>query len=271
MSFDINSITKATTTWTPPKVLLYGVHGLGKTTFGCTFDKPILLRVEDNASAIDAPTFPDLAKTFQDLCDAIQALHGEHEFKTLVVDSLDWMEPLVWANTCAKLEIGSIEQAGYGKGYVEADNDWRMLMGGFDSLRINRGMQIVLIAHAEIKNFQAPDGEAYDRYQIKLHKRAWALWQEWANVVLFANYRRRAIKVKDGGAKGQDKFRAEGSGERVLFTEERPAHVAKNHWGLPSEIYIGQDRTWAAFHQALNGATGGRYAIPSTITPPQAA
>lgn len=271
MAFDLQSITKATETWSPPKVLLYGVHGLGKTTFGCTFESPILLRIEDNASAIDVPTFPQPANTFQDLCEAIQALHGEHGFKTLVVDSLDWMEPLVWANTCARLGVESIERVGYGKGYTEADDDWRMLMGGLDSLRHTRGMQIVLIAHAEIKTFQAPDGDAYDRYQIKLHKRAWALWQEWSNVVLFANYKRQAIKIKDGGAKGQDKFRATGSGERVVFTDERPAYVAKNHWGLPHEIYIGQDRTWAAFHQALNTATGGRYAIPSTITPPQAA
>jgi len=275
--FDLTSITKATETWSPPKVLLYGVHGLGKTTFGCTFESPILLRIEDNASAIDVPTFPRPANTFQDLCEAIQALHGEHPFKTLVVDSLDWMEPLVWTNTVSRLNesrerpLSSIEDMGYGKGYVEADADWRLIMGGLDSLRHIKGMQIVLIAHAEIKTFQAPDGDAYDRYQIKLHKRAWALWQEWANAVLFANYKRQAIKTKDGGSKGQDKFRATGTGERVLFTDERPAYVAKNHWSLPHEIYIGQDRTWGAFHQAMHAATGGRYAVPSNLSQAPAA
>jgi hypothetical protein len=269
--FDLSSITSAAATFMPQRILTHGVQGLGKTTFGCTFESPILLRIEDGAAAIDVPTFPKLIENMGELCEAIQALHGEHDFKTAVVDSLDWMEPLVWANTCAALtqetgkEFTSIEQVGYGKGYVEADKHWRMIMGGFDSLRINRGMQIVIIAHSEIKRFEPPDGDPYDRYQIKLHKRAWALWQEWADMVLFANYKSRSIKVKDGGPKGQDKFRAEGSGERVLFSDERPAYLAKNRWGLPHEIYIGQDKNWTAFHQALNGATGGRYPLPSNL------
>jgi len=265
MGFDINSVTSASSIFMPQRMLIHGVQGLGKTTFGCTFDAPILLRVEDGAAAIDVPTFPKLIENMGELCEAIQALHGEHDFKTAVVDSLDWMEPLVWANTSARLGLDSIEKAGYGKGYVEADADWRMIMGGFDSLRINRGMQIVIIAHSEIKRFEPPDGDPYDRYQIKLHKRAWALWQEWADMVLFANYKARTIKTKDGGPKGQDKFRAEGSGERVLYADERPAYLAKNRWGLPHEIYIGQDRAWTAFHQALNAATGGRYALPSHL------
>ncbi|GAB6037161.1 hypothetical protein JCM15519_17200 [Fundidesulfovibrio butyratiphilus] len=269
MSFSLDTITSAAATFGPQKALIYGVQGLGKTTFACTFDRPILLRVEDGAAAIDVPTFPSLVTSMSEIIEAIQALHGDHPYGTLVVDSLDWMEPIVWANTCARLEITSIEKAGYGKGYVEADADWRMVMGGFDSLRLNRGMAIVLVAHAEIKRHDPPDGEPYDRYQIKLHKRAWALWQEWADMVLFANYRRQAIKTKDGGAKGEDKFRAVGTGERVLYTDERPAYVAKNRWSLPHEIYVGQDRTWAAFHRELSKATDGRYALPTGQTQPQ--
>lgn len=271
MAFDLQSITSTAGTFAPQKILAYGVQGLGKTTFGCTFERPILLRIEDGAAALDVATFPKLIESMGEIVEAIQALHGEHDFKTVVVDSLDWLEPLVWANTCARLGIESIEKAGYGKGYVEADADWRLLMGGFDSLRLNRGMTIVLIAHAEVKNFQPPDGDPYDRYQIKLHKRAWALWQEWADMVLFANYRRQSIKTKDGGTKGDDKFRAVGTGERCLFTDERPAFLAKNRWALPHEIFIGQDKTWAAFHQALNQATGGKYALPSTLNSKEAA
>lgn len=275
--FDLQSITSAAAMFRPQRILVHGVQGLGKTTLGCTFEKPILLRIEDGAAAIDVPTFPKLIESMGELCQAIQALHGEHDFQTLVVDSLDWMEPIVWANTVARLNesrerpLSSIEDVGYGKGYVEADADWRMVMGGFDSLRLNKGMTVVIIAHSEIKRHEPPDGDAFDRYQIKLHKRAWALWQEWADMVLFANYRRRLIKTKDGGKSGQDKHRAEGSGERVLFTDERPAYMAKNRWGLPHEIYVGQDKSWAAFHQALSTSTGGRYALPSNLVQAPAA
>ena len=271
MAFNLEAITSAAAEWKPQKILIYGTQGLGKTTFGCTFERPILLRIEDGAGALDVPTFPKLVETCGEMVEAMQALHGEHPFRTLVVDSLDWLEPIIWAQTVARINEGrdrpieSIEGVGYGKGYVEADNDWRMLMGGFDSLRLNKGMNIVLISHAEVKRHEPPDGEPYDRYQIKLHKRAWSLWQEWSDMVLFANYRRRAIKTKDGGNKGQDKFRAEGSGERCVYCDERPAYLAKNRWGLPHEIYIGQDKTWRAFHDALHACTNGKYEMPAAL------
>jgi hypothetical protein len=263
--FDLSTITSASAVWKPQRTLIYGVQGLGKTSLGCTFEAPILLPTEDGSMAIDVQSFPML-KSYDELCSAFSALHEQpHDFKTVVIDSLDWMEPLVWAHTCGILGITSIEQAGYGKGYVEADAQWRNIMGWLDALRLARGMNIVLIAHAEVKRHEPPDGDPYDRYQIKLHKRAWALWQEWADMVLFANYRRQMKKTKDGGAKGEDKFRAMGSGERVLFTDERPAYMAKNRWSLPHEIYIGQDKSWTAFHQALNTATSGRYALPPAL------
>jgi hypothetical protein len=263
--FDLNSIQSASADFKPQKTLIYGVQGLGKTTFGCTWPDPILLRIEDGASALDVPTFPKLVENYAEIVEAINALHGEHGFQTLVIDSLDWLEPIVWAETCQRMNVESIESMGYGKGYVEADQEWRTLMGGLDSLRLNRGMHIVLVAHAEVKRFESPDSDPYDRYQIKLHKRAWALWQEWADMVLFANYERRLVKTKSGGKdRTQDKFRAEGSGDRVLFTEERPAHVAKNRWGLPDVIRIGKDKTWSAFHNALAAATRGKYQPPTT-------
>ena len=260
MSFDLGAITRTGGHFGPQRILIYGVQGLGKTTFVCSFEAPILLRTEDGAGALDVATFPTIAASYQDICDAIQALHGEHPFRTLVLDSLDWLEPLVLAKTCGDLGIEHIEDAAYGKGYVTADDNWRFIMGGLDSLRHNRGMTVVVIAHSEIRTHTPPDGEPYDRYQIRVHKRAFALWQEWSDMVLFCNYDRRII----GDQKKGEKRRAEGEGDRIIFTEERPYFLAKNRWGLPAKILIGQDKTWSAFHQALNIATHGAYAIPTT-------
>lgn len=262
MSFDLASIARTGGEFRPQRILIYGVQGLGKTTFGCTFEAPILLRTEDGAGALDVPAFPQVANDYQNIVDAIQSLHGEHPYKTLVLDSLDWMEPLVWAKTCVELGIARIEDAGYGKGYTAADDNWRFILGGLDSLRHTRGMTIVIVAHAEVKTHQPPDGEPYDRYQIRIQKRSFALWQEWADMVLFCNYDRRIV----GDAKKGEKRRAEGNGDRVIFTEERPYYLAKNRWGLPAKITIGQDRKWAAFHQALGAATSGAYALPPEPT-----
>lgn len=269
--FDLSTITSASATWMPQRTLIYGPPGLGKTSFACSFESPILLPTEDGSMAIDVPAFP-LLKTYAQVCGAFSALLEQpHDYKTVILDSLDWLEPLVWTHTCAQISeesgksITSIEQVGYGKGYLEADAHWRNLMGWLDVLRTSRNMSIVTVAHSEVKRHEPPDGEPYDRHQLKLHKRAYPLWTEWSDMVLFSNYRRQAIKTKDGGAKGQDKFRAVGSGERVLYTDERPAYTAKNRWSLPHEIYIGQDKSWTAFHQALNTATSGRYALPPVL------
>lgn len=262
MSFDLSSIASASAEWKAQKVLLYGVQGLGKTTFGATFEKPILVRTEDGAGAIDSPAFP-LINSYADMVAVINTLHGVHGFKSLVIDSLDWLEPLVWAETCRLNGQDNIESFGYGKGYLAADSQWRFLMGGIDSLRITKGMTLVLIAHTEIKTFQSPEVDPFDRYQIKLHKRAFGLWQEWADMVLFTNYKTR-IETAEAGFNKEAK-RGVGTGERIIYTEERPAFLAKNRWGLPPEVYIGQDKTWSAFHVVLSTATSGRYQAPAAV------
>lgn len=261
--FDLDSIAQANATWNPQKIVIYGVQGLGKTTLGATFENPILVRTEDGAGAVDIATFPKLIETFPEMETVINTLHGEHNFKTLILDSLDWLEPIVWQQTCSLHDKSSIEEFGYGKGYTEASAQWRYLMGGFNSLRFAKGMDIVLISHADIKRYDSPEIDPYDRYQIKLHKHAFGLWQEWADMVLFCNYKTRIVKTDVGFKK--EVARGAGAGERIIYTEERPAYLAKNRWGLPPEIYIGQDKSWSAFHKTLSECTSGRYPIPSHL------
>lgn len=269
MSFDLASLVSTKNIFSPQRILLYGVQGIGKTTFGASFKSPILLRTEDGIGSLDIATFPNVAKTTQDIANAISALHGDHNFKTLILDSLDWLEPLVLSQVVANHNMGkeeknyisSIEDIGYGKGYVMADDLWRYIMGGFDSLRQKKGMNIVVIAHNEVKTFNPPDGESFDRYQIRLQKRSFALWQEWADMVLFVNYERNIVKDETGTKK-----RALGNGERVIYTQERPAFMAKNRWSLPEEIFIGKDKTWSNFHNELEIATNNKYSNPQKET-----
>ncbi len=265
--FDLGSVVPANAEWRPQKTLISGVQGLGKGVFASTHDAPIMARIEDGAGNLDVPTFPNLIEAFADVEAVITELHKEHPYKTLILDTLDWLEPIVWAKQVADMptnekdnQVQTIEDYGYGKGYGFAMKWWRYLAGGFDSLRLNKGMAIILIAHVEVKRYDAPDIEPYDRYQIKLHKLAAAFWQEWADMVLFCNYKKRIEKTDVGFNK--EVRRGSGSGERVIYTEERPAFLAKNRWGLPPEIFIGQDKTWGAFHKALNENTGGRYVLP---------
>lgn len=255
----LDQIRSSGAVFPPQKVLIYGVQGIGKNTFAATFAKPILLQIEDGSAALDIPAFP-LATTFQQVIDIIQALHGDHDFKTLIVDTLDWLEPLLWSACCEHHQKESIEAFGYGKGYVEVDRWWRHVMTGLDSLRHNKGMDVVVLAHSEVKTIQPPDTDPYDCYQIKLHKRAFPLWQEWADMVLFLNYKINLHRTKTGI--NEERTRGIGTGDRMIYTTERPAWKAKSRWALPEEILIGKDRSWKAFHQQLEAATGGKYVNP---------
>jgi len=229
----------------PPNILVHGVAGVGKTTFGASAPDPVVVQTEDGLGIIDVPHFP-LAETFAQVMEALEALRsGEHDFQTVVVDSIDWLEPLVWGATCAENNWRSIEEPGFGKGYVAALNIWRRYLEALNALRRERGMAVIQIAHTDIKRFDSPEHEPFDRYVIKLHARASALVQEHADIVLFANYRINTVKSDVGFNKKVT--RALGSGERVIHTEERPAFLAKNRYGLPESLPL----DWPSFQDAL--------------------
>jgi hypothetical protein len=244
MAISLAQLTRANTP-KPPRILIHGVAGVGKTTFAAEANKPVFVQTEDGLGTIPAASFP-LARTYEDVIGSLGSLYTEdHDFKTVVIDSVDWLEPLVWGKACRDNGWGSIEDAGYGKGYVAALTLWRQYIDGLNALRDDRGMTVVQIAHTDIKRFDSPEHDPYDRYVIKLHTRAAALMQEHSDIVLFANYRISTVKADVGFNKKVN--RAMGSGERVIHTAERPAFLAKNRYGLPETLPL----DWQSFAQAM--------------------
>lgn len=237
----------------PRRVMLYGTHGIGKSTFGAMAERPIFVPTEDGLGDIDCESFP-LAQSLGDVMAALESLYtSEHEYKSIVIDSLDWLERLIWSEVCEDQCVDSIEKIGYAKGYVFAIDKWRTVLGALDALRSDRGMAIVLIAHAKIEKFENPETVPYDRYSPRLHKHASALVQEWCDEVLFATYTVHTVKVADGFDKA--KHNGIGSGERIVRTTERPAHVAKNRLNLPDEMPLDY-RVYAAHaHGEVAGAS----------------
>jgi hypothetical protein len=234
-----------TTVLKPPRILVHGVHGVGKTTFAAGASDPVFILTEDGLGTLDAPHFP-LARTFDDVMQALAALYTEeHAFRSLIADSVDWLEPLIHVKVCQDQGCGSIEDLGYGKGYVHALDYWRQYLEGLNALRDHKGMAIIQIAHTDIKRFDSPESEPYDRYVIKLHSKASALLQEHSDIVLFANYRVSTVKSDVGFNKKVT--RALGSGERLLHTAERPAFLAKNRYALPETLPM----FWAALVEAM--------------------
>ncbi len=250
MAINLSSLKRADRV-KPARIVVYGVHGVGKTTFGTSATKPVVILTEDGLGNIDVDHFP-LARSFDDVMEAIGALYEEdHDFKTLVVDSLDWLEPLIWNKACRENKWNSIEDAGYGKGYVAAVSYWRDYIDGINLLRDDKGMTIIQTAHSQVSRFDSPLSDPYDRYEIKLHKSAAAIIQEHSDIVLFMNYNVSTVKADAGFNKKVT--RAIGSGKRVIYTEERPAYHAKNRYSMPDMIQIPDDpsEAWDAFSAHL--------------------
>lgn len=218
----------------PPRILIFGPAGVGKTTFGADAPYPIMLPTEDGIGMMDVARFP-IARSFREVMDSLCVLATDkHQYRTLFQDSLDWLEPLIWQEVCAVNKVKSIEHIPYGKGFLFALDYWREYLDAINYLRDEKGMMIIHTGHAEIKRFESPESDAYDRYVIKLHKSASALIQEHSDCIFFANYR-TTVTQEDVGF-NQKRKRAIGSGQRVLYTQEKPAFIAKNRYRLPESI-----------------------------------
>jgi len=216
----------------PHLVLIWGVPGVGKSSFAAQAPSPIFLGAEEGTNHLDVSRFP-VPNTWKDIETGISELTKEkHEYKTLVIDSIDWIEPLLHADICARTGAKSIESAagGYGKGFSEAAIEWEKFIKSLSKLRDERGMNIILIGHSEIVKFSDPTTQTeYDRHRIKIGKKAAALLTEYVDCCLFTNF--EIFSKKDG-----QKNRHFGDGVRVMFTERRPGFDAKNRFGLPFQM-----------------------------------
>lgn len=218
----------------PRRCMVYGVQGVGKSTFGATARNPVFVPTEDGLGEIDCAGFP-LARSFGEVMNALAGLRTEqHDFQTVVIDSLDWLERLIWQEVCTAENVSNIEKIGFQKGYTFAVNYWRQFLDALDALRRDRGMAIILIAHSKVEKFQTPEDSAFDRFSPRLHKLAASVVMEWCDEVFFATYSTTTDpkKIKNVTAP-----------ERIMRTCEGPTHVAKNRLKMPYELPL----EWAAY------------------------
>ena len=229
---NLDSISSTRTQY-PPRILIYGTAGLGKTTFGSQMPAPVFIPSEDGLSDIEVPAFPQ-PESFADVLGCVNTLiQDQHEYRTVVIDTIDALERLIWAQVAQEQNVTSLEDIGYGKGYMLAVQHWENLLAGLNHLRINKGMAVLLLAHSKIVKFQNPLGNSYDRYEIDLHKSASSLIQEQCDIVGFCNYRVHTIQEDQGFKKVA---KAIGDGVRELHLEERPGWLSKNRYNMPPTI-----------------------------------
>jgi AAA domain len=231
----------------PLRVLIYGVDGIGKSTFAASAPSPIFIGTEDGTNMLDVPRFPEPASWIEALAAVEELASAAHEFETLVIDTLDWLEPLCWQYVCAGRHAKSgkpmtIDDFPFGDGYKAALAEWRHLLAKLETLRALRGMAVVLVAHSWIRSFKNPEGDSFDRHECKLNNKASGLMREWSDVVLFATHETFTREDDSGHVKGVS------TGARIVHTERHAAFDAKNRHALPPTLPL----DWDAFAAAVS-------------------
>lgn len=211
------------------KVVVYGPEGIGKSTFASRFPDPLYIDTEGSTETMDVARLPRPASWKQLLEEVDAVAGGSVVCGTLVLDTADWAERLCLAAVCENAHVSGIEDIGYGKGYVYAQEAFGKLLDGLTAVTA-RGTHVVVTAHAMMRKFEQPDEMgAYDRWELKLTKKIAPLLKEWADMLLFANYRTHVTTTKEGKRKAV-------GGERVLYAAHHACWDAKNRSGLPDEM-----------------------------------
>ena len=219
---------------TAKKVVQYGPEGIGKSTLASQYPSPVFIDTEGSTKELDIARYPS-PKTWNDVItyvnDFIECIPG----KTLVIDTADWAEALAIASVCSDLGVKGIESVGYGKGYVYLSEKFSELLKRCDVL-IEQGVNVVFTAHAQMRKFEQPDElGAYDRWEMKLSKKVAPLLKEWADMVLFCNYKTDVITDQNTKSK-----KATG-GRRVMYASHHPCWDAKNRYSLPDQMEMSFD------------------------------
>lgn len=234
----------------PPRIILYGTPGIGKSTFAAGCPAPIFIPTEDGLDTLDVHAFP-IPKNLEDVkLNLTEILYEDHGYQTVVIDTCSALERFVWRFVCAEKGKPNIEDIGYARGYTYAIDHWREILSLLDAIREKRGMIPLLLAHAKVERFEDPENPSYDRYSLRLHKHADALLTEWADAVLFATRKVRIQKEEEGFGNKRAIAQPVGKagGDRVIRTTGSPTCVAKNRYGVTEEIPL----AWSSFQELLS-------------------
>lgn len=226
--------------------LVYGPEKIGKTTFAADSESPIFLDTQDGSfnHAVDRWA----VKSWEDILEAVKVLtEKDHAYKTLVIDTISDVEAFLWNHICRKERKKSIEKCcgGYSRGYNVAVELWRVLLNDIKIMQREKEINVLLIGHKGINKYSNPSGPDYDKYDIKLHKKASELFRELSDNLLFADF--KVFVQKDE----KEKAKAFGGEERILYTVGKAAFNAGNRHNLPPEMPM----SWDAFIAAMKPKT----------------
>jgi hypothetical protein len=213
----------------PIRAVAYGPEGIGKSTFASHWPRPLFVDIENGTMRLDVDRVQP--QSWAAVSQLVSEFGRDSQgYKTLVIDTADWLEKMAAEAVCAAHGQKGIEAFGYGKGFTYLAEEWRRFLDVIAAMQVKNGMNVLFLAHACMRKFEQPDeAGAYDRWEMKLTKQVAPAMKEWADLVLFLNYKTLVVATDNGKAKAQ-------GGQRVMYTSHHPCWDAKNRFELPDEL-----------------------------------
>lgn len=232
---DLKAMIKKTRKAAPPKLLIYSEHGLGKSSLAASAPSPLFINVENGLSEIDTDAM-DVPGTLEDVQEQLSmVLNEDHEYRTLVIDTIDWLETRINEYVCRQGNQKSISDFGYGAGFQQAFEETIKIVKMLDKIHTEKGMCVILLSHAVIKSFQNPLGDDYDTYRLKLREKNAELYLEYATMIGFLRIPVTVAVEKQGFA---NKTKAIAPPDRVLSSAPNAGYSAKNRYWITEDIQL---------------------------------
>jgi len=231
----------------PIRIVVYGVDGVGKSTFAADAPDNIFICAERGTDDLDVSRFPAPANWLNIIQILDYLASDENKFKSVTIDSIDWFEDFIKKKICAENGWNSIEDPGYGRGWKMMREEFRDFLISLDYISISKNMNVIIIGHTRVEKYNDPEHDPYDRFHIKLDDENAAKLREWSDCVLFAKYDNYTKQNKE-----TKRVQGQSTGERKLYTTWSAAYDAKNRYSLPSSMPL----KWSNFFDAVKAFKG---------------